>query len=338
MTLNFLNFFIIDNELYGIITGIVILLMLIVWRKITISRIKDNVISQQAAELRDREKIIILRDLYEVKIFKQMVEKSNIIIIGVHGLQGQKEDFKLLSSFCKKSQLSLISYDRRGMGKNDRDWKFKSLGTDINDLKDVINAVKTKYPNQEIIVFGESLGAAVASYAVKNNSQVIALIISNLVTKRNLAQNSLSFIFRYIFAFWFNSKIEMPIFIDNQDISSSKAHITNMNQRYNIRQNWSLRFFWQFKKINKKSINIISNLKQKTLILQSGDDVFSDFHQLKINHKYWKPRQHNYVFLFEGKHALINEPNIKDLFDKEIMPWIIKNINIQKGYNNEINP
>lgn len=333
-----LIFLIKDNGLYSIIIAVTIVLILILWRKIVISRIKDSIVSQQTAELRDRDKIIILRDLYEVKIFKQMVDKSNTIIIGVHGLQGQKEDFKLLSAFCKKSQISLISYDRRGIGKNANDWKFKSLATDINDLKDVINAVKTKYPNQEIIVFGESLGAAIASHAVKNNRQVNALIITNLVTKRNLAQHSLSFILRYSFAFLFNSNIEMPIFIDNQDISSSKSHITNMNQRYSVRQNWSLRFFLQFKKINKNSISIISNLKQQTLILQSADDVFSDFHQLKVNHKYWKT-QHNYVFLFDGKHALINEPNIKDLFDKEIMPWIVKTINIQKGStNNEINP
>lgn len=31
---------------------------------------------------------------------------------------------------------------------------------------------------------------------------------------------------------------------------------------------------------------IISNSKLATLILQSADDVFSDFHQLKINKKY----------------------------------------------------
>lgn len=63
----------------------------------------------------------------------------------------------------------------------------------------------------------------------------------------------------------------------------------------------------------------ISNSTLPTLILQSADDVFSDFHQLKINKKYWK-KHHSYVFIFDGKHALINEPNIKDIFDNEIMP------------------
>ena len=42
----------------------------------------------------------------------------------------------------------------------------------------------------------------------------------------------------------------------------------------------------QFKKLNKNSIVAISNNGKKTLILQSADDVFSDFHQLKINNKY----------------------------------------------------
>lgn len=321
-------FFTKDNGLYAILIAIGILLMLIILRIVIIAKIKDKVIVQQAAEI--REKVIILRDGYQVKLFKQMIEKSTIIIIGVHGLQGQKDDFKLLSSFCKKSQLSLITYDRRGIGKNEQDWKFKSLATDINDLKDVISAVKVKYPYQKIIVFGESLGAAIASHATKNNSQVSALIVSNLVTKKNLYQFSLNFIIRFCFAFIFNSNIQMPIYIENRDISSSNAHITNLNQRYSNRQNWSLRFLMQFKKINKKSIIVISNLKHPTLILQSADDVFSDFHQLKINSKYWK-KHHRYVFIFDGKHALINEPNIKDIFTNEIMPWITKNILLEKG-------
>lgn len=322
------NFFTNNNGLNSILIAIAILLMLIVLRIMIIRKIKDNVNVQQAAEM--REKVIILRDGYQVKLFKQMIDKSTGIIIGGHGLQGQKDDFKLLSSFCKKSQLSLITYDRRGIGKNEQVWKFKSLGTDINDLKDVISAVKAKYPHQKIIVFGESLGAAIASHATKNNSQVSALIISNLVTKKNLYQFSLSFIICFCFAFIFNSNIEMPIYVENKDISSSNAHITNLNQRYSNRQNWSLRFLVQFKKINKKSIMVISNSDLPTLILQSADDVFSDFHQLKINTKYWK-KHHNYVFIFDGKHALINEPNIKDIFNNEIMPWVTNNILLEKG-------
>ena len=335
MMWNWNHFFTANNGLYSILIAISILLILIVLRIVVIGKIKDNVIAQQAAEI--REKVIILRDGYQVKLFKQVVATSNITIIGVHGLQGQKDDFKLLSSFCKKSQFSLITYDRRGVGKNEKNWKFKSIATDIADLKDVINAVKTKYPQQKIIVFGESLGAAIASHATKNNSQVTALIISNLVTKKNLYQFSLSFIIRFCCAFIFNSNIQMPIYVENKDISSSNAHITNINQRYSNRQSWSLRFLMQFKKVNSSSVMAISNSKIPTLILQSADDVFSDFHQLKINKKYWK-KHHSYVFLFEGKHALINEPNFKDIFDSEIMPWITKNsFTGERLRNNEVN-
>lgn len=328
MISNNLNFFTDNNGLYSILISIGILIILLILRILVIAKIKDNVNVQQAAEM--REKVIILRDGYQVKLLKQMIDKSTVIIIGVHGLQGQKDDFRLLSSFCKKEQLSLITYDRRGIGKNGQDWKFKSLGTDINDLKDVISAVKTKYPYQKIIVFGESLGAAIASHATNNNEQVSALILSNLVTKKNLYQLSVNFIIRFCFAFIFNSNMQMPIYIENKDISSSNAHISNMNQRYSNRQNWSLRFLIQFRKINKKSVMLISNSKLATLILQSADDVFSDFHQLKINKKYWK-KHHSYVFIFDGKHALINEPNIKDIFNNEIMPWITKNILLEKG-------
>jgi len=330
------NFFLDHYGLNTIIIAIIMIVLLIWWRVWAIKQIKDQTNVIQAAELRD--KVIITRDQYHLKIFQQMIDKSTIIIVGVHGIEGQTDDFKLLATFCRKVNISLITFDRRGLGKNTQDWKFKSLGTDINDLKDVINAVKDKYPKQKIILFGESLGAALASAAAKNNPAVTGLMVSNLITKSSLYQFSCGFIFRVMIGFIFNSNIKMPIYLNVAEISSSRAYITNFKQRYSLRQKWPLRFCWQFKKINKASVTNIRNLQQPTLILQSGDDIFSDFHQLKVNAKRWNAKT-KYVFIFEGKHALINEPNFKDLFDQEIMPWITTKILSEKETNNhETNP
>lgn len=314
------DFFLANNGLNLIIFAIILFLLVIVFRFIHIKRIpKDKVNVVQAAELRD--KFVLTRDQYELKTYKEINQKSNVILIGIHNLQGQKDDFKLLSSLCKKEQWSLIAFDRRGVGKNRDDWKFRSLDTDINDTKDVVRAVRAKYPNHKIILFGEAIGAAIAGYACQDNKDVDGLIISNLITKGNLYPFSLRLYLRFFFGFIFNSSIKLPFDIDPQDISSSPAYITNMNQRYTLKQNWSLKFLSQFKQINKKAPKVIRNLKQPVLILQSGDDVFSDFHQLKVLSKKWKPQQ-KYHFIFTGKHALINEPEIKDVFTQEIQPWV----------------
>lgn len=314
------NFFLANNGLFLIILSLVLLILLIVLRFIQIKRIpKDKVIVVQAAELRD--KFVLTRDQYELKTYQQIIQKSDVIVIGIHNLQGQKDDFKLLSNFCKQEQWSLIAFDRRGVGKNRDDWKFRSLNTDINDLKDVISAVKAKYPNHKIILFGEAIGAAIASAACKDNDQVDGLIISNLITKSNLYPISLRLYFRFLIGFIFNSNIRLPFIIEPEDISNNHAYITNMKQRYSLKQEWSLKFLLQLKKLNKKAPKIIRNLKQPTLILQSGDDVFSDFHQLKVLSKKWKEHQ-KYHFIFSGKHALINEAEIKEVFTQEIQPWV----------------
>lgn len=313
------SFLLAKNGLYLIIL-ISIIVLLLVFRFICLKRItKDKVDVVQAAELRD--KFILTRDQYELKIYKQISQSSNVIVIGIHNLQGQKDDFKLLSNFCRQEQWSLIAYDRRGVGKNRDNWKFRSLNTDINDAKDVVLAVKSKFPNHKIILFGESIGAGIASYACKNNKNVDALIISNMITKTNLYPVSLRLYFRFLIGFLFNSNIKLPFDIDATEISTNQAYITNMEQRYSLKQEWSLRFLVQMKKLNKRTPKIIRNLKQPTLILQSGDDVFSDFHQLKVLSSKWNKHQ-KYHFIFNGKHALINEPEIKNIFTEEIQPWI----------------
>ncbi|MGL5268495.1 MAG: serine aminopeptidase domain-containing protein [Spiroplasma sp.] len=327
---NLTNFFLTNNGLFLIIFISVWLFLLIILRFVQIKRVpKDKVNIVQASELRD--KFILTRDQYELKVYQQMLQKSNIIVIGIHNLQGQKDDFKLFSNLCKQEQWSLIAFDRRGVGKNRADWKFSSLNTDINDVRDVVSAVKTKYPNHKIILFGEAIGASIASYACKNNDKIDGLIVSNLITKSNLYPISFRLYFRFLIGFLFNSSVKLPFIIEPEDISSNHAYVTNINQRYSLKQNWSLKFLLQLKKINKKAPKIIRNLNQPTLILQSGDDVFSDFHQLKVLEKKWKEHQ-KYHFIFTGKHALINEPEIKEVFIQEIKPWV-SNLNEQKKGN-----
>lgn len=317
---NFFNFFLANNGLYGLIF-LSLLVLLLILRIIKIKKIpKDKVNVIQAAELRD--KFVLTRDQYQLKIYQQISQKSNIIVIGVHNLQGQKDDFKLLSNLCQQEQWSLIAFDRRGVGKNDNEWKFRSLNTNINDTKDVVSAIKLKYPHHKIILFGEAIGATIASYACKDNLQVDGLIVSNLITKNNLYPLSLLWFFKFIIAFFFNRNVTLPLYIDPKDISNNETYITNMNQRYALKQIWSFNFLWQFKQLNKKAPRIIRNLKQPTLILQSSDDIFSDYHQLKVLNRKWKGHQ-KYHFVGSGKHALINEPEIKDIFTQTIQPWVI---------------
>ncbi len=317
---NFFNIFLANNGLYGIIFLILLICLLLVLRIISIKKIpKDKVNVIQASELRDE--FVLTRDQYQLKIYQEINLKSNVIIVGIHSLQGQKDDFKLLSSLCQQEQWSLIAFDRRGVGKNNNE-RFRSLNTNINDTKDVISAIKLKYPNHKIILFGEAIGATVASYACKNNSQVDGLIISNLITKNNFYPFSLLVFFKLFFAFFFNRNITLSLYIDPKDISNNDAYITNMNQNYTLKQVWSFNFLWQFKRLNKKVPRVIRNLQQSTLILQSGDDIFSDQRQLKVLNRKWKENQ-KYHFVGSGKHALINEPEIKDLFTQTIQPWVI---------------
>lgn len=316
------SFFTDNNYLNTIILVVLICLLLIILRLFFIKTWnKDKIEKLQAPEM--RKDFFVLRDQYYIKYIENIILKSEIIIIAAHGLQGQSDDFKKMISLAKKYNYSLIAYDRRGTGKNFDDFKFNSFATDVNDLKDIITCVKEKYPNKKIFLFGEDLGAAIASLACKKNDNISGLITSNLITKNNLYPFSIRFYFRLFFGFLFSSNIKLPIYLDPEEISTNSAYITNVKQRYSLKQIWTLKFLWQLKIINKKSIKEIRKLQQKSLILQSADDIFADFHKLKVLSKKWNKNQ-SYHFIFSGKHALINEKEFEEVFNKIIVEWIEK--------------
>ncbi|MFQ5586098.1 MAG: alpha/beta fold hydrolase, partial [Thermodesulfobacteriota bacterium] len=116
-----------------------------------------------STEPRLRESSVLLADgetLYAVHTIR---EAPDPIIIGIHGLGGHANDFFHFAHFAERNSISFLAFDLRGFGH----WKenrgdLKSLKVWLEDIKDVIRAVRRKHPKRAVLLMGKSLGASIA--------------------------------------------------------------------------------------------------------------------------------------------------------------------------------
>lgn len=265
---------------------------------------------------------IITRDNYFLHTEFKFIDSSKYIIIGIHDIGSSLTDFKLTAKFFTKHGISFLSFDQRGWGENEK-WKYHTLGTTINDIKDIIIVLNERYPNKKILLMGESLGSALVALAIKKLPKMIdGAILTNFVTKKQIFKIKPALIFQAIWGFLFYKHYPLPITFDMKTISSNPNYIKKATIRAKTNMKFTLLFFLQAQKLSKQVPKNINNVKCPVLIIQSGKDIFADFDKIEKNNKMWRLGI-TYNFYEEGNHAILNEPNINIIL-QDVLTWIEK--------------
>ncbi|WP_375318334.1 alpha/beta hydrolase [Spiroplasma endosymbiont of Virgichneumon dumeticola] len=263
---------------------------------------------------------IITRDNYFLHTEFKFVDNSKYIIIGVHGMGASLTDFKTSTKYFTKNCISFLSFDQRGFGENEK-WKYHTLGTTINDIKDIISVLNERYPDKKIILMGESLGSALTALAAKKLTKMIdGAILTNFVTKKQVLKLKPSLVCQSLWGFLFHKHHNLPITFEMEEISTNPKYIKNGKMRAMTNMKFTLLFSLQAQKLSKNVPKNLNSAKCPVLIVQSGKDAFADFNKIKINNKHWRDGI-TYNFYENGKHAILNESNIIEILD-DVKKWI----------------
>lgn len=265
---------------------------------------------------------IITRDNYFLHTEFKFIDNSEYIIIGVHGMGASLTDFKPAAKFFTSHGISFLSFDQRGWGENEK-WKYHTLGTTINDIKDIIIVLNERYPNKKILLMGESLGSALIALAIKKLPKMIdGAILTNFVTKKQILRIKPVLFFQAIWGFLFYKHYQLPIIFDMEAFSINPNYIKKGIIRSKTNMNFTLLFALQAKKLSQQVPKNLNNSKCPVLIIQSGEDIFADFDKIKKNNKKWRTGI-TYNFYKEGKHSILNEPNINIIL-QDVLNWVEK--------------
>lgn len=267
---------------------------------------------------------IITRDNYFLHTEFKFIDSSKYIIIGVHGMGASLTDFKKSFQYFTKNGISFLSFDQRGFGENEK-WKYHTLGTTINDIKDIISVLNERYPDKKIILMGESLGSALTALAAKKLIKMIdGVILTNFVTKKQILKLKPLLIFQALWGFMFHKHHNLPFTFQMEEISTNPKYIENGKIRAMTNMQFTLLFSLQAQKLSKDVPKNLNMAKCPVLIIQSGKDAFADFNKIKINNKRWR-KGVTYNFYENGKHAILNEPNIMEIL-YDVKKWLASTI------------
>lgn len=132
------------------------------------------------------EKItLITDDGCKISTYTNIVSTSSPVLIEVHGLGSNKEEFNFLNSFLEKNKINFIAIDLRGHGKsitcNGKVINYKNFNREdwqniIKDISATYRYIRKRLPQTEIILTGASIGAN-ASLIFSNSISNARLIL-----------------------------------------------------------------------------------------------------------------------------------------------------------------
>lgn len=132
------------------------------------------------------EKItLITDDGCKISTYTNIVSTSSPVLIEVHGLGSNKEEFNFLNSFLEKNKINFIAVDLRGHGKsntcNGKVINYKNFNREdwqniIKDISATYRYIRKRLPQTEIILTGASIGAN-ASLIFSNSISNARLIL-----------------------------------------------------------------------------------------------------------------------------------------------------------------
>ncbi|WFG96590.1 hypothetical protein M1771_00820 [Spiroplasma citri] len=222
----------------------------------------------------------ITSDQYELSTLGTIDKTGQDIILAVHDLYGSKENFAGLinNATWAKNKVSVIAFNQRNVGDN-VPTRIKNVGILVNDIIDVITALKNKYEQQRIVLLLEGFSCGLINLLLEQKPLIEKVIFVNPITNSNGIRFSILSKIGIGFGFLFNLNKILKIHIDYQLLSQNEAYSTLKMEK---EQTYFLNQILQFNYLNKKIVKQINNLKVKTLILQADADKFYNAKQVVL--------------------------------------------------------
>jgi pimeloyl-ACP methyl ester carboxylesterase len=110
--------------------------------------------------------------------------EENPTILFCHGNSGNVTNRSYMVQLCKMAGLNLVMFDYSGYGKSDGNARTRRL---LYDGEKVLDWISTKVKQENIIIWGESLGGSVASYLASKNKCSKLVLFATFSSLNDLA-------------------------------------------------------------------------------------------------------------------------------------------------------
>lgn len=106
-----------------------------------------------------------------LRIWNSKVIEPEAVIVALHGFNDYSKAFDEAANYWAKSKrIYTYAYDQRGFGDNPEAGTWASTEAYVQDLRDICDAMRERFPGTPLYVLGESMGGAVAMVAFASDN------------------------------------------------------------------------------------------------------------------------------------------------------------------------
>lgn len=127
------------------------------------------------------------------------------IVLALHGFNDYRMAFELPGKYLAENGILVLAYDQRGFGEDEKAGYWAERKALRSDLLAVLGLVRAKFPETPLFVMGESMGGALALYALAGRDQAADGLI--LVAPAVWGKRAVNIV--YVPALWLTAHI-MP--------------------------------------------------------------------------------------------------------------------------------
>jgi alpha-beta hydrolase superfamily lysophospholipase len=239
---------------------------------------------------------------------------ANCIILYVHGLGSHSGRLDHWAERFVGQDVGFIAYDQRGHGKSDgKRGHPKKVNLMVEDLKAMVESIRIQFPDKKVILYGHSMGGAIAiNYVINSAYTVDGLIVTSPWLKlANPPSPGLMKILKPIL------RIAPGLCISNgldpKDISQDNREVEKYIQDPLVHNKISIGLFYSTYQAGYTALRNIYKINCPFLIMHgTGDKITSS----KASEEYvMNTSERTTLKLWEGAyHELHHEPIRKDVF------------------------
>jgi alpha-beta hydrolase superfamily lysophospholipase len=257
---------------------------------------------------------------------QRICDSSKVIVICVPGLGGNAGNYTFLQDDFANRRISTVSIDLRGFGHwTGRKGDMKNIGLHINDIDQIVDHYRKRYPGKKILLLGESLGTSLCIwYSSIYPEKTDGLILTSLVTKKGMEEVRFKTVLNLMLGYTFSPgrpvllDFDPSVYTDDTDLKDWLRHSDTLGSR-----KISAKYLLQSNRVIKYSYKFICTFDSPVEILQGGKDFLSDQNDIRALLKTCIKEKIQYEYFPAGCHSLVNSLNRKDVFNS-IAEWIRK--------------
>jgi alpha-beta hydrolase superfamily lysophospholipase len=256
---------------------------------------------------------------------QSIFDSFNVIIICIPGLGGHAGNYNFLQDDFSERKISTIAVDLRGFGHwTGRKGDVKNIGLHINDINQIVDYCRNKFPGRKILLLGESLGSSLCLwYSSFYPGKIDGLILTSLVTKKGMDEVKFKTVFNMFLGFTFCPGrpvllgFDPSVYSNDQDLRKWLLSDTLGSGRI------SARYLMQSNNVIKRSYKYLCTFGKPAIILQGGRDFLSDKKEIKNIMEKCESGKLQYEYFPDGAHSLVNDLSRKAVFNI-IVSWVKK--------------